>query len=436
MDLATRRKYYQACSDEPLEPADPRNVDIDKLPGRPRGISWIERFAGDIELSPKPVQTFLTGLPGSGKSTELRRLSERLSDPNAANLLVVSVDADKTLDLLSPIDVPDLFMVIIKAAEEEVLRAEGGSADEALAEGYLERLWNWLAKTDVELKGLEVAKLTVEMKNQPGLRERIRQTIATHFTTFLGEARDELILLEERARKCGRSGIVVILDSLEKLRGISTNFELVLQSAERVFGGGAPHLRLPVHALFTIPAALTTRQAVDVEFLPVIKLRNHDGSSAQSGVDAMRELIRRRLPDEALIEILGNDFESRLEAIIGHTGGYPRELIKMLIQLIKLPKPPATDDDLERAQNDVRERFRAVVMSDDFDWLARVAREKTLTVKNDQHRPIVVRALSNNVVLRYCNKDAWYDLHPAVRVIPGVEAAIKRDKTATKTDEP
>jgi hypothetical protein len=32
--------------------------------------------------------------------------------------------------------------------------------------------------------------------------------------------------------------------------------------------------------------------------------------------------------------------------------------------------------------------------------------------------------LASNAVLRYLNDSAWYDLHPAVRALPGVQAAV------------
>jgi hypothetical protein len=429
MDLPTLRKYYQLCRDEPLGPGDSRNLDIDRLPGKPRGVNWVVRLSRPIELSSSPVQTFVTGLPGSGKSTELRRLSERLSQSESTNLLVVHVDAEEALDLTSQIDIPDLYMVMIRAAEEKALEAEGRSPDEALQEGYLARLWHWLTTTDVELKnGFQIpqGKLTFEMKARPSLRTRVRETIANHLTTFLKEARDELVLIEERARRAGWGGIIVILDSLEKLRGISSSYEAVLQSAEKVFAGGAPYLRLPIHSILTVPAALATRQSINIEFMPMIKLHNRDGSTSKSGFDAMRELIRRRLPDEVLLSVLGADCEQRLRRVIDRSGGYPRELVIMLKWLLELPELPAANDDLERAENEVCERFRSVVMRGDFEWLARVAREQTLTVEDDGHRPIVDRALSNNIVLRYCNKEVWYDLHPAVRDIPGVAEAIKK----------
>jgi hypothetical protein len=49
-----------------------------------------------------------------------------------------------------------------------------------------------------------------------------------------------------------------------------------------------------------------------------------------------------------------------------------------------------------------------------------------VTIQNDEHRQIVDLMLSNSAVLRYINKNDWFDLHPAVYRIPGVQQAFDR----------
>jgi hypothetical protein len=70
--------------DEPLPPDDDRNLDIDRFGStRVRGGIWTERLARRVELSDVPVYLLFTGLHGSGKSTELLRLAERLRQREA-----------------------------------------------------------------------------------------------------------------------------------------------------------------------------------------------------------------------------------------------------------------------------------------------------------------------------------------------------------------
>jgi len=432
MEFSTRKRYYNRCDPfESLSPDDDRNVDLDELgPERVRGINWVERLASRIELSNKPVFELFTGLPGSGKSTELRRLTARLSRPDRAHMLPVLIDADGVLDLSNPIDIPEIIAAILHRTEECILKEEGKDPGTALEDGYLTRLWNWLNKTDIALARAEYQipsgpKLVAEMKTRPTLRQRVRETVAAHLTTFLGQAREEMTILESRATALDRSGIVVIFDSLEKLRGISSNWDQVLESAERIFASGAPYLQLPVHVLYTIPPALVTRRFEQVQFMPMIKLRERDGISFQPGIDAARELIRRRVPDEVLIELLGPKAEERVVEIIRWSGGYPREIVRLLRNAFALSTMPISDDDLQRIIGEIRDAYRKIVPEEAFEWLAQVALDHYLTIKDDSHRKAADLMLQNNAVLRYLNGGDWFELHPAVHEIPGVKQAIE-----------
>ncbi len=82
-----------------------------------------------------------TGLRGTGKSTEIRRLYTRLSDPVKRNLLTVLIDADDVLDLTAEIDVSDVLALVLLHTERAVIAAEGGNATDALKDGAVQRLW-------------------------------------------------------------------------------------------------------------------------------------------------------------------------------------------------------------------------------------------------------------------------------------------------------
>lgn len=431
MDFKTRRHYYNRCRvHESLPPDDPRNLDIDAFgPTKVRGVSWVERLGNAIELSDKPEFLLFTGLPGSGKSTELKRLAARLSDPQLGNFLPVVVDGDQALDLTNPIDIPDILAAILYAVEEAVLRAEGRDPAQAMEQGYFGRLWSWLSNTDLELSKSEFSipgggpKLVVEMRSRPNLREKVRTIISAHLSSFLRKASEELTLLQTRAKDKGFEGLVVIFDSLEKLRGTSQNWDQVLLSAERLFSGGAPYLRLPVHVLYTVPPALVNRCVEHITFLPMIKLADKDGTAFAPGLAAARELVRRRIPDDVLGELLGPEAEKRIGELIHWSGGYPREIVRLLQSALALESQPLPEADFERIFNELKDAYRKVVPADAFAWLAQVAADKYYTVLDDKHRPIADLMLSNNAVLRYVNGSDWFDLHPAVSAIPGVIAA-------------
>lgn len=445
MDFETQRKYYNLCHPrEVLEPGDSRYTPLDEMGDADhqiRGSGWGAKLARKVEFSTGPVCELITGLPGSGKSTELRRLAKRFEDAQKANLLAVYIDAEQSIDLNNPIDVPDLILAVIYWVERAVLEAEGKNPDSAAAESYPKKLWNWLTRTNTEITKAELAvadagKLVIELKTRPSLRAQVRKVVADHLTTFLEEAHAELTRLESRAEQLGRAGVIVILDSLEKLRGISSNYEEVLLSAERVFAGGAPQLSLPIHVLYTLPTALIARRRFErVQFMPMIKLKSRNGEDFEEGVAAARQILTRRVPIAALEEIFGPQMEARIRRIIAWSGGYPRELVRMLQEsIIASDKFPLSNGQFERVINQITDEYSMLVTTQSISWLALVAVTKDLSLNDDEHRKTADSMLSSNAILRYQNDVAWFDLHPAVRQLPGVQSEIAKVERARHSE--
>jgi len=444
MDLAGRRKFYNECNpSEALSPGDPRYVAIDDLGDpahRVRGEDWVAALARGFELSNKPVHLLVTGLPGSGKSTELRRLAHRLEDPERANLLPVIIAAEDVFDLATPIDVPDILFAIIDGVERALLKLELKQPDDAMNEGVFQRIWNVLTRTDVDLKKElavpQISRLVVELKTRPSLRARVRSAAGNQLARIVDEVSEELNAMTGRAKRLGSAGLVVIFDSLEKLRGISSNWSDVLDSAERIFSGGAPHLGLPIHVLYTIPTALVSRRRFEhVRFMPMIKLRERDGREFVAGVDAAYEIVTHRVPTQVLREILGDQLDPRVRRLIEWSGGYPREIVRLVQSMIAIEPWPLSESDFARVLNEIGDQYRKLVPASAFSWLAQVATEQYWTLENDGHRSIADQMLSNNVVLRYLNEKDWFDLHPAVRQIPGVAEAIRIRGAARRASE-
>ena len=240
MDFETKKKYYNLCNpNEALEPDDERNVDLDAV-GKDkgysvRGINWSDAFYNKILLTDDngPFFKLLTGLPGSGKTTDLKRLAKRLSNPDEGNFFTVFIDALELIDLNSPIDVVDIITTVIYSTEKAIIIEKSGDAEKTLDEGYCQRLWHFLTTTDVKFKNAEfkipsAGKLVFEMQTRRPLREHIQKVIASNFLTFMQEAKNTLIMLNAEVQEFGRKGIVIIFDSLEKLKGTSKTWEEVL----------------------------------------------------------------------------------------------------------------------------------------------------------------------------------------------------------------
>jgi hypothetical protein len=435
MDFKTKKKYYNLCDpNESLKPDDKRNVDLGcfgEKGGRPvRGIKWVDMLLNEIMFSDKPVYKLFTGHRGSGKTTEFKKLKAQLY--NKFNLFPVLIDSQTIIDLESSIEVPDIIASIVYSTEKAIIQEEGGNIEKALDEGYLKRFWNFLKNTEVELNKAKfelvipsAGKLVSEIKTRSTLRKRVRSIVASNFSEFIREAKDELISLNaDVVHKFGRDGIVIIFDSLEKLAGTHDDWRKVLDSAEVVFKVNALYMQLPMHVLYTVPPALSTRIA-DIDFMPMIKVCDRNRNRHEPGLAAARELIRRRVPEDILKELFGPDFRDRIDDLILWSGGYPRDILRMLRAIILLNDHPLSDSDFEHIIAYIRNQYRRIITGDALDWLANVATTKDPITKDDIHLEAVDRMLNQHVVLSYINNNSWCDLHPTVYQIPIIKKAIQ-----------
>lgn len=425
-----KKKYWNDCDpSSPLTPEDPRYVDVDTDMPDARGASWVDLLTDMIQLAKNPVCAFFAGLPGSGKSTEINRLAARLRDEKGAHLLPIVIDAEEMLDLHNPIAEADVLSMILYKADAAVLEAEHKDPSGAMTEGPRARFWHWLTATEVGVKGTEIgpavkanalgaefgagAKVAADFKTNPSLRERVRTRVSASMTTFLRETWEILLDMNRRARSYGYEGIVIIVDSLEKLVGISLNWREVLASAVKLFGGEAQFLKLPVHVVYTVPQALANQVSESMIFLPMLKIRDRNGKPAQ-GVQAAREIIRHRVPDDYLKQVFGDvQVEERVAQLIAWSGGYPKEMLRLLQDCILSRN--IDDRSFRRIIAAAGERFTRVVPDYSFPLLAKIAVEKRLVFDGEDQRSIIDFMLQNNVILRYQNDEPWVDLHPAVR---------------------
>ena len=421
----------KACDPrEALEVGDPRNVDLDQVGGAgPRGDDWAKKIARDYELSLEPVCKLFSGLPGSGKSTELRRLLHGLSKKG---FLSVLIDAETEIDLASPIDAAEIVAVVVQEVERAVLRAEDKDPDLALQDGYGRRLWDFLANTEITADkvavGLGPVKLPALLRTNPTVRARFRELLRPRLTEFLNQARVHAESLQVRARSLGHEGIVVALDSLEKLRGPTDSWEAVVDSAERVFSRGMPNVRLPLHTIYTVPTALLSRQ-LDIEFMPAVKVRSRDGREHKPGFDSLVELIRRRIDDEDRTTLFGSDGvqEELLARIVRDSGGYLRSIVQTLRAVVAADAHPISDEFLERVFQGRVDDYKRIVTKEDHEFLSAVAAEKEMILQDGrpETRRLAEHLLTNSVVLRYQNANDWFDLHPAVKLLPGLRDRLK-----------
>lgn len=447
------QRYLERCDPEkPLVHLDdPLYEPLDQ--GEPvrgsGGRSCIEQLAQRIRLreSAGPTCQLFTGFQGSGKTTELRRLKAHLEADKLVPTHVVFVDAEKLLDLYTPIAVTDVLRILAfaldrEATTEQAIRA--GKDPDEVEIGYLRRFFDFLARLDPQIKeiGFDTygPKLMFEIKDNPNFRQRVQSAIELRFQAFAEEAKAMMTDAINRLRTATHAQrVVVIVDSLEKLRPIHDDArDSIEAAAESVFVAHAEWLRLPFHVIYTFPFWLRFRAPTlgalynsEPRILPMVKITERGGGPHAEGLARLQSLVGRRV---SLSRVFGTALDQTLQPILEASGGYPRDLLRMVREVISdASSLPVTPADTQRIIAQLAQTYRFVIRSPDVELLTEIAGTNTLPQGDGARLSTFSSLFSRHLILAYLNGDEWYDIHPLVRRAPQVsEALAARDKAEAK----
>lgn len=428
LDEAQLIDLYQRCDPaEPLEPDDARNCDLDAADSV-RGGRWLDDLVRDLLWAREDEdgnikRVLFSGLVGSGKSTELRRLAMVL---RGKKRVVVVVSADKFLDLLTPLHFADVFLALIYEVEREVK----ARVDPSEPWETFEETWRWLCSLDPERAPDHLdaqlraapAKIIAEFKRASPLRRYARKIVDENPTAFLERVRDAFRTIQRRVIEAKRGGVVVIVDSLEHIKGVGDEHRKVMDTALTLFSG--TELNLPMPTLFTVPPSVLLRMGkLDEHFFPMVKLStafDRDAEIYPPGYAVLREFVTRRISEYELAALFGEDaFEGCVTDMIRSSGGYPRNLVRMLEAMVRAARPgvvPAIDPGtFVKVLTDLQQPMVLTLRFEGpkaFEILRDVRRTHKLSPRGEEQQELAARLLDMNMVLFYKNCVWWWDPHP------------------------
>ena len=424
-------RLYRAC--EPLEslrPADPRWVDFDAVRG---DENVIELYARSLRraAADRPDFKLFAGHRGVGKTSELYRLKERLEadDVGSRGFIVVMCDAAARLDV-NDLDFPDLIVFI--ASQLQVQLAERGLKGFSPTTTYLKRTWEDirdLLGSEVELKGVDVdtgfVTLAAELRNRPNARRDLRDAIESHSTSLLEAVNDLLKSAAAAAIAEGRSGLVLIIDGLDKLvrreldGGGNTHDRLFIDRSEQLAS-------LHAHTVYTVPISLIyssgfgqLQQSVGEHNTPISMIRLRSGRSEpitadSAGMRKMKEMVDKRCRHADLTLEEAFDAPETLDYLCEFSGGHPRHLMMFLQsscnELDELPIDRAT---AEKAIRKYANALSREVPDDAWKALQVFDEPRGDVPKDDLHQLMLFLLF----VFEYMNGQLWYEVNPVLRTL-------------------
>jgi hypothetical protein len=370
-----------------------------------RGRYWAKELFNIVEAGEGSTYQLFTGYSGSGKTTELKRVQQMAEE---SGYFVVYINSDEFMDPNIEADISDIYNVIIYKTIVETNKFLGIS-DGFKDEGYFFR-FNQLLQTEIDLKKVKTKNFVFEVKDTSTFRERVRNYVKDNFASFKREVKEELTKLNDKVKANNKKGLFVILDSMEKNKGISSNYEEVVKASEIIFSN-RDNLDLPLDIIYTVPSYLSER-FTGIKFLPAVKVKNKENEVFQLGIETLKALVCCRISKDKLESIFGSDYQKKLSKIIIFSGGYPRDLLKILRTLILKDDYPVEMEVIDSVFQHERNDYSELLSTKLIEQLKIVQTEKSIT--NIEDLVIKDKMLNNHLILRYHNNGLWFDVHPAV----------------------
>ena len=423
-------RFYQLCDPaQPLKPGDQRYVPCDDVRG---DGDLVGQLARALRRSETPLHLLLTGHRGAGKSTELLRLEHRLSNPQdeANRFFVVYFEADKEDVDVNDVDFPDLLLAVIRQVGKALRERLG----EELLPARLRRFWEDvknLLGSEVNVEEVEfdakIAKFTGTIRDSPNEREVIRKALEPKVSGLIDAANDLLDEAMIRLRARGYRGLVLIVDNLDRiiLRQLNEEFN----THEQLFiNRGLQLIALRCHVVYTLPismvfspraTALSRIFSRNPSTLPMVRVITRQGEDDEAGLEAMREMVRKRLHEAGATQDEAFDTNDTLDYLCRMSGGHARSLFQLLRSACdRLDDFPLTHAVVEQAVREVSNSFeRALDNPEFYDDLRQIDEAHDLV--GITHKQVL---LYNFSVLEYLNAEPWYAVNPTVRLLKKFKA--------------
>lgn len=438
-DLRARAKeFYNALNFErPInfgmtqlvkpEDAQPGDVYVPDLHGGEGTLDAVQELADQIDFSESAGAYLFTGNRGTGKTTELMRLAKILSG-EGYGFEVFYVDVAEYLNTSQPVEISDFLISVLGALSDKVQERFRSSFGKP---GFFERVWSFL-QSEVRPSELSLpagpAELKAALVQTPLFKEQLQRHIRGHVSTLVKQAREfalDVVKHVRNERMADDLKVVLIVDSVEKLRGVgSEQTREVFKSVETLFGSHAESLRFTgLSVVYTIPPYLQALAGAlgrhyaggRIYALPSVHVYECCPDPGQrpavsdDGVGKMLAIVERRFPGHA--EFFA---EGQLARLARNSGGDLRDFFRMARLAITRAASvgvPLTEAIISTAEHAVR-RDMMPIAADDRQWLQKIAHSHAAELPSLDQLPELARLQEGNYVLHYRNGEDWYAVHP------------------------
>ena len=317
--------------------SDVRGDFHDKVLYRSLNVNSSFHYIGDANRTNKTL-LFLAGMRGSGKTSELAKISKNLHNPNC--FFCVTCNLDEGLDL-NDMEYMDILIFQLERLFEELQ-----NIDRKFDENIIKSLQDWFservkeANTAIKREGgfeMEIGTGTASILSFLGLAgkikanllgskenaEKIRTVFKNNFSDFAKKFNAFIEYVNTVLRHDGLGQeIFFIIDGLEKIATADIRKKIVAEESNRI-------RQIKCSSIFTLPIELMYLRPNLISFssvqsFPFVKIIEKDGTEVEEAMKRFESFIYKRI-DEKLF-----DNNNTVRAAIIYGGGSPRELLRVL----------------------------------------------------------------------------------------------------------
>jgi hypothetical protein len=410
----THRYYVPLLGDDPVK--DP-----------------ILQLASQIDFAGSESVHLLTGFRGNGKSTQLRRLKHLLEGRGHTVFLVNLLD---WMMMSQPVALTDFLLSVVGAFDEQCDEAGVGGPS------FWQRALDWMSSLRrVSVTGpagggaigvadgfeLGASALGLEFKaalqGDSSFKAKLQKHLEGQVSRLVKEIREHVAARIDAIRtKDPDARVVLLVDSVEQLRGAGGDADRVQDSARELFTAEAPNLAIPrLHVVYTFPPSLLPLAqnlgrpyGSAVTLWPNVHVRQRDGSPDQAGLGIFRCVIHKRYDGiDRLAPVLSDDQLSRLAQA---SGGDLRDYFRLVRDCVVLTDIAASEVATDAIVDQCIAKLRRELLplaDDDAEWLRQIHQRKDLALRSDRVSTLM-RFFDSNLIMNYENGSTWYDVHPLV----------------------
>lgn len=420
--LQRSRAIYQRLKDRPLDLSRAEDRAL-YVPVHDAAHDPVARLQRTIELGVEQSLQLVAGFRGVGKTTEFSRLEAQL---RGRGYVVLRVDLEAYLDMHSSVDVRDFLLTLAWAISDALLASGALDEEEALRLGFSHRVKDFLAGLEDTTMAVRDASgavnWRVSIKESLEFREQIRRTLGANLSQLEGTVRAYVAAIVAALRAGGGRRLVVVVDSLEHIRGTPDTASDIHASVRDLFLTHGKRFEFAdAHMVFSVPAFMALKAdnvagafvngAVQAWAAFHIAARHGDELVAdEATVARVIALVERRIDWRLLLPD-----DAALRSIITASGGYVRDLLNLLMEALHQAGPgEGVRADPERVIARVRRNYLPL-FADEIALLRKIAAARDVRGLDSSERERLAGFFDAHVVLCYLNDDFWYDVHPMVK---------------------